>query len=960
MKYLSFLIFAIFLYIYSASPAYAQSAENNIKIGIAAPFTGSYSFLGPEMLQGAEAAVEAINSRGGLLGKSVELVVRDDACDINQANRVAREFIYEAKVKAVVGHCPDFAMEIDKVYQESETLFLIPFSSDVEPRDQIYYYGSIFELAPRAERLGEMVADEIINASLGFSFGVITDETYFSQQMASTFENSLYSRGPVLKASISDLNEIKQLLSRVDVVLFTTNFQKTRKIIESLEKSYKQAELVIIGTPMVDARSWTDLIDATNKRGLNVYVVSPSLPRRPLFTKTLGEEAIYLLFKRNIQIRLTHYYVITAFELLAQSIEEADTENTVDILRAFRGSHKQTLLGALRSGEQGEVKFKSKQNLSREPVNRSNLTKKALLPIQSDKRTGKSDHILWNLWAEESRVATDRPSFAPVSYLRPDQYYLFTLDLSGVSYQKKGGLVLTQRLGGDFEKDLKWWRDKGLPNPTLKVVIIGDSLYFEKPDRFVGDLKIDFDNMRIHKNRGFDVSRDPFDILREKEDKDPDFVFGRVVFRIKTKQNLPEGFAHISLSLWNDGKPLDEISARICVTSDKNAKNCNGIEASQFGLKGVDSLYVGSDSKQLPEAALHFLQVNSNVTGIFRRNDWPENKYIYWPLRYNISALKSKLSNWLDAYVATRDDETQLGNRGTGLYNILFPPTQLAARKQFEEFIKPYLKDDSKRVDQRAPSIFVRMIQEKADPPLLIPLGLLAVKLDQKPAEFLGFHFRIESPLEIQSYKSSDDCISRWVTVIPPPNHPDKALRRAALRLTDRIKLWRKQAWKPFEDMREFGKWVSESQTEKTSTAIVILSHHTDDRITFEPEKLVHSSEVTRRFSRPSIVVLSGCGTAKPGSVGFLREFNRNGINTVIATSTEVDPEMAGDFLNTFSKVLEDNKNDAQFNVAVAYFKAIQVLQDKTPPQGNIPYGARVLEFTFLGNGNTRLCPPEK
>jgi len=47
-------------------------------------------FLGLEMLQGAEAAVEAINSRGGLLGKNVELIVKDDACNINHVNCLFR------------------------------------------------------------------------------------------------------------------------------------------------------------------------------------------------------------------------------------------------------------------------------------------------------------------------------------------------------------------------------------------------------------------------------------------------------------------------------------------------------------------------------------------------------------------------------------------------------------------------------------------------------------------------------------------------------------------------------------------------------------------------------------------------------------------------------------------------------------------------------------------------------
>jgi len=960
MKFLSFFISAVFLFAYITFPAYAQTNDDPIKIGLAAPFTGPYSFLALEMLQAAEACVNIINDQGGLLGKSVKLVARDDACDRYQADRVAYEFIKNDKVMAVIGHCPDLAQDLADVYEESSTIFLIPFSSNRESHGKFYDNGPIFELSPRADRLGEMVAQEITNRNLGGFLGVIRDGTYFSRQLTSSFEDHLtINLKPVYKASAYNPKEVQQALSQSDVVLFTTNFLITRKIIESLDMSNNRAKLVIIGTPFDRPEDWAGFLTEIEKHKINVLILSPSLSPVPIFPTQLGEEAIDLLYKKNTQLRLAHWFVITAFELLAHSINEANTENTRDVSYAFRTFPKPTLLGSLVSGETGKVGT-IKQELSA-PIDKRTLTELALLPKRSDtRRIGPGEQILWNVWAEDSPVDTDKPSFKPVSYLRPDKYYLFTLDLSGVSYEQKGGLTYTQRIEQKLADTLKKWRDAGRPDPKYQVVIIGDSTCFEKPEKYVRELKVNLNNMRRFENRGVDINRDPFAIMRESKDKNPDFVFGRVFFRIKTKRELPEGFAHISLSLWTNGKPVDEISTRIRVTSGKEPKNCNGIGRSQFSLKGVDSLYVASDSSRLPEAALHFLQLNSSVTCIFRRNDWPVNKFLSWPLEYNLSSLRKELSNWLDAYVATRDDEEQLGKKGGGLYNILFPPDQKSVRKQFEEFIKPYLNDESKRTDYKAPSIFVRMIQEKTDPPLLIPLGLLAVKFDEGPPEFLGFHFRIESPLGIQSYESSNACISRWVTVFPPPNHPDQALRDAALRLTNQIEIWREQAWKPFENMRDFGNWVSETQTENASTAIVILSHHTNDRITFEPAELVHSSELTRKFSKPSIVVLSGCGTASPGSVGFVRRFNQNGINTVIATSTEVDPEMAGDFLNTFSKVLEGNKNDKKFNVAMAYFKAIQLLRKITPPKGKVPYGARVLEFTFLGNGNTRLCPPQK
>ncbi|HEY3252357.1 MAG TPA: ABC transporter substrate-binding protein [Polyangiaceae bacterium] len=60
----------------SAAPAPAKS--DSIKIGLIASLTGKYSALGSEDKKAVELAVEQINSSGGLLGKKVEVLTRDD------------------------------------------------------------------------------------------------------------------------------------------------------------------------------------------------------------------------------------------------------------------------------------------------------------------------------------------------------------------------------------------------------------------------------------------------------------------------------------------------------------------------------------------------------------------------------------------------------------------------------------------------------------------------------------------------------------------------------------------------------------------------------------------------------------------------------------------------------------------------------------------------------------------
>jgi branched-chain amino acid transport system substrate-binding protein len=56
-----------------------------IKVGFIASLTGNFSPLGSEDKKAVELAVEQINASGGLLGRKVELIVRNDETQPDQS-----------------------------------------------------------------------------------------------------------------------------------------------------------------------------------------------------------------------------------------------------------------------------------------------------------------------------------------------------------------------------------------------------------------------------------------------------------------------------------------------------------------------------------------------------------------------------------------------------------------------------------------------------------------------------------------------------------------------------------------------------------------------------------------------------------------------------------------------------------------------------------------------------------
>ena len=74
----------------AAWPALAQGAP--IRIGAVLPISGPLAVMSRDVLMGAEIAVEQINASGGLLGRRVELVVRDDKSNPTETLAAVREF----------------------------------------------------------------------------------------------------------------------------------------------------------------------------------------------------------------------------------------------------------------------------------------------------------------------------------------------------------------------------------------------------------------------------------------------------------------------------------------------------------------------------------------------------------------------------------------------------------------------------------------------------------------------------------------------------------------------------------------------------------------------------------------------------------------------------------------------------------------------------------------------------
>jgi len=121
-----------------------DDSDNTIKIGVILPFSGESSAYGSSEMQGIQMAVDEINDAGGVLGKTIELVVCDSRSDPFQASLLYVDDDYGQEISQTFKNRFDYYGTVEKMvsYQtgkvsytaEIESLFAGVDTSDSSQR----------------------------------------------------------------------------------------------------------------------------------------------------------------------------------------------------------------------------------------------------------------------------------------------------------------------------------------------------------------------------------------------------------------------------------------------------------------------------------------------------------------------------------------------------------------------------------------------------------------------------------------------------------------------------------------------------------------------------------------------------------------------------------------------------------------------------------------------------------
>ena len=347
--------------IFGYLPVFAATPNSNEPIYIAfpAPLSGPQQQLGERMLKAAELSVELINKSGGLLNRELKLRSFDDGCDESQAYSVVSDvFVFNSNL--VIGHCSDIAPKIATEYSQRNMLFIAPGVSN--KNFPVNYYSTTFKFGVFEHYLVKAAIDAIEQNALGTRVGIVGDESALSATTADLLSRGLSQRGRVLiytqivRDPADDIGlDVTVNQIDVDVILFIG--RNPRVVSELSRRGMRAPHLVLFGWPYASDQDWVDMWAETQWTFQKRLVVAP-VPEAATWQASMSDftrEFLSHPYFQQGEPDLAQLYVQAAFELWMRAVRYARSVDPQIIKDALRSQSRDTVFGAVQSGESGEI-----------------------------------------------------------------------------------------------------------------------------------------------------------------------------------------------------------------------------------------------------------------------------------------------------------------------------------------------------------------------------------------------------------------------------------------------------------------------------------------------------------------------------------------------------------------------------------------------------------------------------
>ncbi len=327
-------------------------ARADMNVAVVGPLTGAYASFGEQMKAGAVLAVADINAAGGIMGKKLNLIAADDACDPKQAVAVANKLAGQ-KVVFVAGHfCSGSSIPASAVYAEEEMLQISPASTNPKFTDQ-RPGNMIFRVCGRDDQQGS-VAGAYLKKNFGDKrIAVIHDKQAYSKGLADETRKAMNAAGkkevmyetvtPGEKDYTALVSKLKA--AKVDVLYYGGYHPEAGLIVRQM-RDQGMSTVLVSGDALVTEDYWK----ITGKAGEGTLMTFSPDPRK----NPAAAELVKRFRKKGIEPEGYVLYTYAAFQAWKAAVEKAGGTDTAKVVKALDGLEFSTAIGKFSFDKKGD------------------------------------------------------------------------------------------------------------------------------------------------------------------------------------------------------------------------------------------------------------------------------------------------------------------------------------------------------------------------------------------------------------------------------------------------------------------------------------------------------------------------------------------------------------------------------------------------------------------------------
>lgn len=257
-----------------------KSAADDLKVGLMCPLTGKWASEGQDMKNIVSLLVQEVNSKGGINGHTVSLVVEDDAGDPRTAALAAQK-LASAEVLTVIGTYGSAVTEATQnILDEAGIVQIATGSTSVRLTEK--GLPLFFRTCPRDDAQGKAAA-AAIQAGKYKRVALLHDNSSYSKGLAEESRAELRKAGievifyDALTPGERDYNAILTKLKSAnpDLIFFTGYYPETGMLLR--QKKEMGWDVPMMGG---DASNHQDLVKIAGVKAAHGYFfISPPLPQ---------------------------------------------------------------------------------------------------------------------------------------------------------------------------------------------------------------------------------------------------------------------------------------------------------------------------------------------------------------------------------------------------------------------------------------------------------------------------------------------------------------------------------------------------------------------------------------------------------------------------------------------------------------------------------------------------------